>query len=646
VDNNRMRQLGLAKQTAAWLASIDYGRVAPRPVPAWNHAPTGQPEATDRSGGRLVLLERPADWSPVLAQNECCQVIFDGVLHNRAELRAPFADRLPRDPNDAELVGQAYRCWGEGALVRLLGAFALIVWDHERGEILCARDQAGIHPLFYAEAGHSLLVSPSIDTLVKHSAVSSSLNRIVLAEHLLGRWHNADETYFAHVNRLPPGHALYIGQTGRRVYRYWSPFPGRGAVDWVPNEEAQERFERLFERAVVRRLAPGRPGILLSGGHDSVAIATIVAEVCRRHGGDAPLALSLAYDLDSDEARLQRAVASALSLPQVQLRLDDAAGPNGLFATVLEMAETLPAPLRYYPNAAISQLSLAGGQQGCRVILAGDGGDEWAGVAPYHVADLLRTLHLPAVYRLWLAYHQAYPGVRWAEGRVLLWEYGVHPIARDVGSRAATRVGLRGALQRRDTRLARRVLARHPWLAPDSSMREQMIRRLTEASAALPTASVDRYSREDIRARLDDPQICLLMEEAFVRGRRSGAPEQHPFWDRELIELLVRIRPEVRQRGGRSKALVRDVIARRLPELGFDSRPRINPTNSFWALLTEQARSARELIGRPWALAGLGVVDAAEIDALIADPVAVAGPSGWGRLLEVLNLEVWVRAHQ
>ena len=146
-----------------------------------------------------------------MAETGSGRVIFDGVLHNRGELRARFAGRLPDDePSDADLVGQAYRCWGEDAIPRLKGIFALLISDRVRELLLCARDPVGMHPLFYAEAPRALLLSPSIETLLAWPGVSAEIDRTYLVERLTRRWLEREGTSFASVRRLPPGHIMLV----------------------------------------------------------------------------------------------------------------------------------------------------------------------------------------------------------------------------------------------------------------------------------------------------------------------------------------------------------------------------------------------------------------------------------------------------
>ena len=156
----------------AWIAAFGEVSTALDRGQLWNSRQTRLVGSMtfDSSKKRLYLIDDPAGWSPVLAEAENCRILFDGNLYNRSELQTQFTGCLPVDHNDADLVMQAYFCWGEEALHRVKGIFALLIQDNAIDLLLCARDPFGMHPLFYADTQHALLLSPSIDSLLTLSS--------------------------------------------------------------------------------------------------------------------------------------------------------------------------------------------------------------------------------------------------------------------------------------------------------------------------------------------------------------------------------------------------------------------------------------------------------------------------------------------
>jgi asparagine synthase (glutamine-hydrolysing) len=595
----------------------------------------------------LELLDAPADRSPSVSRRPGACLLFDGTLYDRAALSELVGD-LPREPSDADLVGEAYARWGEDMVGRLRGIFALVVVDDARDVVLCARDPLGIRPLFYADVGETLLLSPSIETLLRHPGVSAALNRASLVARLTRRWPALEETYFGHVRRVLPGHVMRVRRDGRRVSRYWSPLPAEGPAAWIPDDEAPARFEAALQRAVARSLDGGPAGIYMSGGLDSSMLAMVGADLCRKHGLDPPCGLSLLFSVDRDEAVVQQGLAAALGLPQRQVPFEMAAGAEGSLGAALAMTRSLPAPLTVMWRPALQHLASIGRERGCRVILAADGADEWLWENPILAADLLRSLDLPGLHRLWRTYSRSYHFSRRQAFRIVVWHYGIGQLAPDAGRAAAVRIGAGRLVERRRRARAVRDAGSPPWIAPDPALRAEVAERLEAADARAGAGPEgDSYYVRDTRSRLDAPEKWAREEETFLVGDRTGIPVREPFWDPDLIELLVRVRPAARSADGLAKALVRRPLAERFPGLGFERQRKSNLGAALLSVLETQGRPARQAMGEVRALADLGVVDGDQVRALMDD--ALAGRShrhrlGW--VWEILNLEAWTRAHR
>ncbi|MGH7789268.1 MAG: asparagine synthase-related protein, partial [Candidatus Binatia bacterium] len=424
-------------------------------------------EQAGQTGRGLDLLESPPDWTPSLADDPHCRVVFDGVLYNLGELREQFAAQVPGAPTAADLVSQAYRRWGQDAIARLKGIFAVIIADRARDLLLCARDPLGIRPLFYAEVGQVLLLSPSIETLLAHPGVSSELNRACLVDRLTRHWPANDETYHTRVRRVPPGHVMRVSNHDRRADRYWNPVPATGPMAWIPDDEAPERFEALLRQAVARCLASGRAGIYVSGGLDSSTLAMLAADL-RREPEQAPCALSLIFSgIDRDEPARQRDLAAQLGMSHVQLPFGAAVGPEGTLGAALEMTRHMPAPLALIWRPALQRLAGEGRERGCRVVLAGDGADEWLSTSAFVAADLLRSLDIAGLFRLWQLYAGSFHFSRREAFRLVLWRYAARHLGRDAYYAAASRLGARNLVRQRWHSAAIRAAASPPWIAPD-----------------------------------------------------------------------------------------------------------------------------------------------------------------------------------
>jgi hypothetical protein len=147
-----------------------------------------------------------------------------------------------------------------------------------------------------------------------------------------------------------------------------------------------------------------------------------------------------------------------------------------------------------------------------------------------------------------------------------------------------------------------------------------------------------------MRTALEHPLVAMEAEEYFEMGRRLGVAFLHPFWDSDLTDLLYRTPPHLLIKDGRTKGLVRDVVARRYPKLGFERQRKVRATEFYWRTMQTEGRNTWAALGQASALADLGVVDAPLLTKALAELFAGRQPRESYRIWNTLHLEAWVRS--
>ena len=563
--------------------------------------------------------------------------VFDGILHNRADLRRILGERP--DADDATLVLKGYQRWGAEVLQELKGIFALAIWDADAEDLVLARDPLGIYPLFYADAGSELLFSTSIDALLESGRVPGSLNRAALADHLCHRWPDREETFFEAIKRVPACHAL-LGKRGtRRLHRYWDPAPPGDEMDWVGEDEL-EQFHELFDQAVSRCLSLGPTGIFLSGGLDSVSVAAAAIDNCRTQGLPEPLAFSVVFPQpDCNEELVQRGAARGLGLSHFLLNLDDAVKPKGLLLSTCEAQIGRTAPAINYYTPPYLQLAREASARGCKTVITGNGGDEWLTVTPFYAADLIRSLDLRRLGRhagsIRRSYNLSTPRV-WHNA---LWRFGTKPLLSSAAG-AFLRTAAPGVSEWRRRRVLRGDVP--DWVAPGRALADQIEHRGVEHWPAPPS---DGWYRHELREGLDHRLVSMEMEENFENARRTGTRTLSPFLDADLVHFLYRVPPDLLlDRGGRTKGLVRENLARRLPDLGFERQKKITAVPFAREVAIEQGARAWKELGGVAALAELDIVEPKRFERQLEKIVSGRAEDAYFRIWDVLNLESWTRS--
>jgi len=271
------------------------------------------------------------------------------------------------------------------------------------------------------------------------------------------------------------------------------------------------------------------------------------------------------------------------------------------------------------------------------VILTGTGGDEWLTVTPYLAADLMRKGRLGELARFTAVLQRSY---RMSAGEAAYgawWRFGARPLAAMLADRIAPQ-----AFQRR--RRKKLIAGTPPWLTPDPQLRAQLDDRAERMLAPSQPSNGSFYDRE-MRTALDHALMSVEHEESFEFGRRLGVSFMHPYCDADLVELLYRMPPAHLCRGGRSKGLVRETIARRFPALGFEAQRKVNATGFYSEVLQREGAQAWELVEHGKALAALGVVDPVRLADTMNRLFSGGEPRERYRIWSVLNLAAWVGGH-
>ncbi len=261
--------------------------------------------------GRLFIT---AD-ARIDARDELCEQLRGRGIHVRTDLPDP------------ELLLHAYDAWGEDFLQHVLGDFSFALWDAPNHKLVCAVDQLGVKPLFYADRGGLFAASNSLECVRKHPQVRSELNEIAVGDFLLfGCYQTRDITIYQDIARIPPGHYLVVESGGVRLQQYFS-LPEPKEVQFAKQSDVIEQFQELLGKAVRDRLRTPRVAVYMSGGVDSPLVAlTAKRELAKAFGEYEIGAFTLGYDwLIPDQERYYAGlVGKCLGIPVDFQALDDA----------------------------------------------------------------------------------------------------------------------------------------------------------------------------------------------------------------------------------------------------------------------------------------------------------------------------------
>jgi asparagine synthase (glutamine-hydrolysing) len=240
---------------------------------------------------RLAILDpSPAGACPMeyhAPDGQILRITFNGEIYNFLELR----DELQRDgyafrtETDTEVVMAAWHRWGAACQTRLNGMWAFAIWNDVTQTLVLSRDRFGVKPLYVYGQGTMIAFASEIKAFLALPGINRRLN----AEAASAFFTNPSAydgisagTALDGVMRVAPGHSLTISPKGTAGFERW--WDTSAHMPEVPTryEEQVAQFRELFLDAVrLRMRSDVAIGTSLSGGLDSSAVASAMAEVAR-----------------------------------------------------------------------------------------------------------------------------------------------------------------------------------------------------------------------------------------------------------------------------------------------------------------------------------------------------------------------------
>jgi asparagine synthase (glutamine-hydrolysing) len=498
---------------------------------------------------RLSIIDVATGRQPISNENGRISVVFNGEIYNFRELRQSLqaAGHRFSTATDTEVIVHAYEHWGTDSFTRLRGMFALALLDRRDGSVVIARDRVGIKPLYYAPVDGRLYFGSEIKSLLCAPDLSRDLNLGALDHYLSFLYAPREESFFARIRKLPPGHLLTWRSGAITVRPYWQPpahetFRGSDA-------DAVEQLQNVLTDAVRAHLVSDVPlGAFLSGGIDSSLVVALMARV----SGARVKTFSIGFEQpEYDERAYARQVARAFDTDHHE----DVVRPEGV--AVLErivahfdepFGDTSALPTWYVSQLAAREVT---------VVLSGDGGDEMFGGYTRYIPDARVTavdrFAPAAIRRVAGAVGARLPNG--ARGKRFL-----RHVARDARGRYVDAIGFftaddKAGLLTTDVR--RRLsggdpecrLIRHFDRYAQLSWPSQMMR-----------FDVETYLPEDILTKVDRMSMAHSIEARV------------PLLDNAVIDFASSLPAALKIRGGRRKHVLKEVAARFLPGELIDRR--------------------------------------------------------------------------
>ena len=323
-------------------------------------------------------------------------ITWDGRLDNRAELISELSDSLTNGSTDVAIVAMAFEKWGADCFAKLIGDWALSIWNPGKRSLILAKDPIGTRHLYYSFDDDQVTWSTILDPLVRFAGKTFALNEEYIAGGL-SMFPAVHLTPCVGIHSVPPSSSVLLRPGGNTVSRYWN-FDPQKKIRYRTDAEYEEHFRTVFAKAVQRKLRSDRPVLAeLSGGRDSSSIVCMADTIVARGEADTPRLDTISYFDDAEPNWNERPYFT---------KVEEKRGRTGWHVNVgAQGPETIPAPepppesphggfvpTPGYDGRTSPQIRMCMASQGNRVVLSGIGGDEVMGGVPTPAPELENLL--------------------------------------------------------------------------------------------------------------------------------------------------------------------------------------------------------------------------------------------------------------
>ncbi|MEM7633894.1 MAG: asparagine synthase (glutamine-hydrolyzing) [Pseudomonadota bacterium] len=545
-----------------------------------HRGPDGAGIWVDRDAGialghrRLAIIDLSEEgFQPMHSHGDNLVLTYNGEVYNHTEIRRELeacGDRF-RGHSDTEVMLAAFNRFGvEAALNKLVGMFALGLWDKKKRVLHLARDRIGKKPLYVGVVKGGIAFASELKGLLAYPEIRTQVDPQALAMVLLQGWIPDNHCIWRGVFKLPPGAMLSISaddlvftnadRLRQRTHRWWSlrrtAEEGQRQPYRQSLPELETELDDLLRMVVSQRMVADVPvGAFLSGGIDSSTLVALMQAQSSRpvrtfsigfagtHYDEAPQAALVAKHLGTEHTEFNVTSEEARSvIPDLPGVWDEPFADESQIPTLL-----------------LSRLA----RRDVTVALTGDGGDECFGGYNRHVMQsrLAPVFRLPKPVRAGMTSGlNALSSGFWDQllSRMPLPSTLGHSLRSENLQKLADVLDVANEQEFYDrlTRFGPISMMRDPPAAPAGH-----IPALPDATSRLIYRDMAEYLPGDILVKTDRASMAASLE------------ARCPLLDHRLIEFAWRLPTSAKVRDGKGKWLLRRVLNRYLPGALFD-RPK------------------------------------------------------------------------
>jgi asparagine synthase (glutamine-hydrolysing) len=521
---------------------------------------------------RLSILDlSPEGHQPMTSADDRYVIVFNGEIYNFKILHAELAaaGHKFRGHSDTEIMLAGFVQWGiEATLKRLVGMFAIALWDRREKTLTLTRDRLGEKPLYFGVHNGVLLFASQLKPIQAHPAFRGEVNRDAVALLMRHCYIPAPYSIYKNIHKLQPGTYLTISAANpaealiKAPTEYWSARAAAEAGTAEPfsgtDAEATQKLDALLRESVAQQMVADVPlGAFLSGGIDSSTIVALMQAQSSRPVKTFTIGF---HEQGYNEAEHAKAVAKHLGTDHTELYVTSDEAMN-VIPNLPDLYDEPFSDSSQIPTFLVSRLA----RKHVTVSLSGDAGDElFCGYPRYEAGmDLWRKLGwMPRFARRGIGTLVSLTPTRVLDGALALQNPKLSKTVRTKSTRSKWKK-VSEILSAPNGETLYLGLLSH-WQQP-----EELVLQSKEPPTAVTDAGRWAKVPEFLQSMMFIDTISYLPDDILAKVDRAAMgvslETRVPMLDHRLVEFAWQVPLHMKRRNGTSKWLLREVLYKYVP---------------------------------------------------------------------------------
>lgn len=532
---------------------------------------------------------------------EHLEIVYNGEVYNFKEIRTELEQvgyEFDSD-SDTEVILKSFHCWAHKAVDKFHGMFVIVIYDKKYEKVKIFRDRAGVKPLYWYFNKKTFLFSSELKSFHCHPSFNKSINSDALAKYLQYGYIPQPHTIFDNTYKLKAGHYLEfdLKQADVKEKIYWDviSYYNKDRLD-ITYDEAVKHTDKLLNKAFNYRMVSDVPvGIFLSGGYDSVAVASIL----QGNSSQQLKTFTIGFEEQAfDEAPYAKAIAKHLGTEHVEHYCTEQDALD-VIPTLADIYDEPFGDVSTIPTILVSQMA----KKEVTVALSADGGDEiFAGYGKYQRA---------------LSYQK---------------HLNINSFAKEIGSSgisALTKLKLFGFTRENQLKRLQHVLKKKQnesilkyLVYPDPiTVAKLLVDNPKDIFTFFDNESSLANHNDELSKMLAIDYKTYMVDDVLVKVDRASMSVslegREPLLDHSIIEFAAQLPSDFKLRNGSSKDILKKIVHQYVPKKLVD-RPKMGfgvPIHKW--LNSELSELMREQLD-PKRIMSDGIFDFQEIECLKA----------------------------